>query len=59
MRELSASHRAALALHYLDGLSIAQIAMAMNVPPGTVKSRLHHARERLRAIIERNERIES
>lgn len=59
MRELAPTHRAALALHYLDGLSIAEIAMAMNVPPGTVKSRLHHARERLRAIVERNERIES
>lgn len=57
MRELSSVHQATLALHYLDGLSIAEIAVAMHVPPGTVKSRLHHAREHLRAVIEHNERM--
>lgn len=51
MRTLSPEHRATLALHYLDGMSTAQIALAMGVPAGTVKSRLHHARERLRAMI--------
>lgn len=62
MRDLSPTHRAALALHYLDGMNIAEIAAALGVPPGTVKSRLHHAREKLRAILERNqhhERVQS
>ena len=54
LRELSAEHRAALSLHYLDGLSILEIAESLNIPPGTVKSRLHHARSRLRDTIERN-----
>ena len=56
MRELPSTQRAALALHYLDGMNIAEIATALGIPAGTVKSRLHHAREKLRAILERNER---
>jgi len=60
MRRLSADHRAVLDLHYLDGLGVMEIALALGVPAGTVKSRLHHARGRLRAIIEsHSERIES
>jgi RNA polymerase sigma-70 factor, ECF subfamily len=59
LRELSPAHRAVLALHYLDGMGISEIAFAMGTPEGTVKSRLHHARERLRAIIEQKERIRS
>jgi len=47
MRDLSSEHRAALALHYLDGLSVRDVAAALGVPEGTVKSRLHHARRRL------------
>jgi len=57
MRALSPLHRAALALYYLDGMTVSEIADALTVPEGTVKSRLHHARERLRIIIERNERM--
>ncbi|HRP62484.1 MAG TPA: RNA polymerase sigma factor [Phycisphaerales bacterium] len=59
MRELSPIHRSVLALHYLDGMGVAAIAIAMGVPQGTIKSRLHHARERLRANIEHNERNHS
>lgn len=58
MRDLSPTHRAALALHYLDGMNIAEIAAALGIAAGTVKSRLHHAREKLRAILEQHERIE-
>ncbi len=45
-------HRAALALHYFDGLGIADIAVALTIPAGTVKTRLMHARQRLRARFE-------
>jgi RNA polymerase sigma-70 factor (ECF subfamily) len=31
-------------LHYLDELSIADVAEVCGVPPGTIKSRLHRAR---------------
>ncbi|MCB1390076.1 MAG: sigma-70 family RNA polymerase sigma factor [Rhodobacteraceae bacterium] len=44
--------RVALALFYLDGLSVAEVAHALDVPPGTVKTRLMHARARLRARLE-------
>jgi RNA polymerase sigma-70 factor (ECF subfamily) len=45
--------RAVLAMHYLDGLAVADIARVLGVPAGTVKSRLYHAREQLRRTLER------
>jgi RNA polymerase sigma-70 factor (ECF subfamily) len=53
IRELSVHHRLVLRLHYLDGLSVNEIAAALDIPPGTVKSRLHHARNTLRDALER------
>lgn len=44
--------RAALALFYVEGLSVAEIAIASDVPPGTVKTRLLHARRKVRALLE-------
>ena len=49
---LPAHQRAALALFYLEGLSVAEVAQALDIPPGTVKTRLMHARTRLRALLE-------
>ncbi len=49
---LAASQRAALALFYLDGLSIAEVALALDIPQGTVKTRLMSARARLKAHLE-------
>ena len=49
---LPAPQRAALALFYVDELSVAEIAIATDVPPGTVKTRLMHARRKVRAILE-------
>ena len=40
--------RAAVALHYVLGLTMDQAAAAMGCRPGTVKSLLHGAREKLR-----------
>ena len=37
-----------VALHYLEGLSVDEIAALLRVRPGTVKSRLSRARDRLR-----------
>lgn len=52
--------REVLTLHFLDDLSIAEIAALLEIPPGTVKSRLHRARRELRQVIghERRDRIE-
>lgn len=50
--ELPPQQRAAIALHYKEDLSIAEIAAVLEVPPGTVKTRLMHARRKLRAALE-------
>ena len=44
--------RAALGLFYLEGMGVAEIAIALDVPPGTVKTRLMHARRKVRARLE-------
>jgi RNA polymerase sigma-70 factor (ECF subfamily) len=46
---LSEEHREVLLLRFVDDLSLAEIAEAADIPLGTVKSRLHHALECLRA----------
>ncbi len=48
--------RQTLELVYYRGLSYAEIAGLLGVPPGTVKSRLHGAIARLRAMAERYDR---
>ena len=53
LRSLPAPSRTVLALHYLDDLPLKEIAIRLDLPLGTVKSRLHYARERLRETIER------
>jgi len=52
IRELPAEHRTLLSLFYFQNLSVAEIAEAMGIPPGTVKSRLFHLRARLRTMME-------
>jgi RNA polymerase sigma-70 factor (ECF subfamily) len=49
---LPGPQRVALALFYIEELSVAEIAIATDVPPGTVKTRLMHARRKIRAILE-------
>jgi RNA polymerase sigma-70 factor (ECF subfamily) len=48
MAGLSAAHREVVLLRFVDDLSIEEIAAAVGIPPGTVKSRLHHAIAALR-----------
>jgi RNA polymerase sigma-70 factor (ECF subfamily) len=49
LSRLSYEHRTAATLFFGEGLSLAEIARATGVPEGTVKSRLFHARQKLRA----------
>jgi RNA polymerase sigma-70 factor (ECF subfamily) len=48
MARLPAEQRAALGLFYLEGLRVAEIAVALGIAPGTVKTRLMYARAKLR-----------
>jgi len=49
---LPAREREAVLLFYLRELDLAEVARVLEVPPGTVKSRLHRARRLLRAALE-------
>lgn len=48
MSTLSDAHREVLLMRTLDDMSMDEIAAALNIPAGTVKSRLHHALNVLR-----------
>ena len=50
--QLSAQHRAVIALVDLDGLTYQEAADLLGVPVGTVMSRLHRARKKVRASLE-------
>jgi RNA polymerase sigma-70 factor (ECF subfamily) len=53
---LDVDHRAAFLLFEVEGVSCAEIASSLEIPIGTVYSRLHHARERFQRAYERDER---
>jgi RNA polymerase sigma-70 factor (ECF subfamily) len=46
---LPETHREVLLMRFVDGMSLEEIASALDIPLGTVKSRLHNALETLRA----------
>jgi RNA polymerase sigma-70 factor, ECF subfamily len=48
VRGLPPLHRAVVHLFYQEEMSVEAIASILEIPAGTVKSRLHHAREALR-----------
>jgi RNA polymerase sigma factor (sigma-70 family) len=52
IRSLPPEQRAAIALFHFEELSVAETAVALDVPAGTVKTRLMHARRKLRAVLE-------
>jgi RNA polymerase sigma-70 factor (ECF subfamily) len=52
VRALPPDQRATVALHHFEGLSVAETAVALDVPAGTVKTRLMHARRKLRTTLE-------
>jgi RNA polymerase sigma-70 factor (ECF subfamily) len=51
LSQLDGDHRVVVALRFFADLTIDEIAVRMNLRPGTVKSRLHHAMQRLRAAL--------
>jgi len=52
MRRLPVEQRSILVLHHLEGHPIAVLAEILEIPLGTVKSRLHAARQALQAAID-------
>jgi RNA polymerase sigma-70 factor (ECF subfamily) len=54
--ELNAAHREVIILRYYTRLSEEELAVALGVPVGTTKSRLHRARAALHERLERGNR---
>lgn len=48
---LDAKYRLPVTLHYLEGYSLQEIAWMLQIPTGTVKSRMHAGRTRLKALL--------
>ena len=44
--------RLPIVLHYLEGMSVQEIADALRLPQGTVKNRMHRGRQRLAEIMD-------
>ena len=51
IQALPPEQSATIALFYLEDMSVADVAMAMDVPAGTVKTRLMHARAKLKETL--------
>jgi RNA polymerase sigma-70 factor (ECF subfamily) len=55
-RRLSVDHRAVIVLHHLLDLTLEQTAEALGIPVGTVRSRLYHAMQGMRAALDADRR---
>jgi RNA polymerase sigma factor (sigma-70 family) len=55
LSRISPAHREVLTLHFLEAFSLDQMAEILDIPQGTAKSRLFHAKRALRAVLERKE----
>ena len=49
--QLGEEHRAVLSLHDIEDYTLPELAQIMDIPLGTLKSRLHRARARLRELL--------
>ena len=55
IRRLPADFRDAILLHYYQGYSITEIAEMLNVPEGTISSRLSRGRKKLEELLRESE----
>jgi RNA polymerase sigma-70 factor (ECF subfamily) len=55
LRELSLDRRAVLVLHDLEDVPQKEVAQILNIPVGTVKSRLFHARDAMRKFLQQQQ----
>jgi RNA polymerase sigma-70 factor (ECF subfamily) len=51
---LGKDQRAVIALHDIEGYTLAELETLLEIPLGTLKSRLHRARGKLREILQKN-----
>ncbi|MBT3374011.1 MAG: RNA polymerase sigma factor [Lentisphaerae bacterium] len=51
LSHLSPPHSECLILHFLEGFSLEEVANIAGVPLGTVKSRIHYAKQALRDVL--------
>jgi RNA polymerase sigma-70 factor (ECF subfamily) len=49
--QLGEEHRAVLSMHDIEDYTLPELAQIMDIPLGTLKSRLHRARARLRQLL--------
>ena len=56
IRRLSVDHRTVLVLHHYADIPAERVAQILDVPIGTVYSRLHHAMRAMRAALDADER---
>jgi RNA polymerase sigma-70 factor (ECF subfamily) len=56
IRRLSVDHRTVLVLHHYADFPLERVAQILDVPIGTVYSRLHHAMRAMRAALDADER---
>ncbi|MHC4744649.1 MAG: RNA polymerase sigma factor [Planctomycetota bacterium] len=54
VEKLKTDSRIILSLYYFEQLTIAEISIALNIPAGTVKSRMFKAREELKQLWEKH-----
>ena len=55
MRVLNAAFREAILLYYYQGYGISEISEMLNLPEGTISSRLSRARKKLEQILKEQE----
>lgn len=51
IEDLPPDQAATIALFYLEDMSVAEVAIALDIPRGTVKTRLMHARDKLKSAL--------
>lgn len=53
-RRLSEEHRVLLTLHDIEGYRLVELESMLGIPVGTLKSRIHRARARMRDLLDRD-----
>lgn len=56
LKQIPLPWREVLTLHFLEDMSVAEVAQVIGCPAGTVKSRLYHAKRALREALQKMER---